>query len=190
MRVVLACRQLRTRASVGLLRLALRDPVDDVRLLAYAVLDAREREIQVEIQALSSRLAAPGERPLPLSLHARLAELYWELVYQELVGGELLAHCLDKVLDHTGRALAARDMPRMAFLAGRALLRLGRPGEARTALIGAFERGLPMEILGPYLAEAAFQERRPQEVRRQVATFEGRARYRPALARMIQPWAD
>jgi hypothetical protein len=187
-RVVLACRQLRTRSSVWLLRMALRDPVDDIRLLAYAVLDAREREIQVAIQALSAELGAAGERPAPLSVHARLAELYWELAYQELVEGELLAFCLQQVLDHAGRALTSPDMPRMAFLSGRALLRLGRSVEARARFTSAFERGLPMEIVGPYLAEAAFLERRPQEVRRQVATFAAAVRFRPILARIAEQW--
>ena len=192
LRVVRTCRSLPERAAVQLLRLALRDPVDDVRLLAYAVLERKEREIQSQIQELLGGAPTDGEpAKLPAATHARLTELYWELVYQGLVEGELLAFSLDQVLSHSAEVRRAKGgNPRMAFLAGRALLLLNRGDDARAMLEEAIRRGLPIEVVGPYLAEAEYIERRPHEVRRQVAVFARSARLRPGLTSIVEPWAS
>jgi hypothetical protein len=189
LRVVLACRQLPGRLAVPLLRLALRDTVDDVRLLAYAVLESKERKIQSEIQALLGRADREGLASHSLIAHAKLAELYWELVYQGLVEGELLAFSLEKVLSHTAEVMgASNDHPRMAFLAGRALLLRGRTVEARAMLNDSLRRGLPAEVVGPYLAEVSFLERKPDDVRRQIAAVAPTARLRPGLATIVERW--
>ena len=191
MRVVLACRQLPGRLAVPLLRLALRDRVDDVRLLAYAVLDGREREIQVEIQALLSRAGVkdPSATEIPLATRSKMAELYWELVYQGLVEGELLSFSLEQVLSHANVVLTSSHAhPRMALLAGRALLVRRRFDQARPMLEEALRRGLSVEVVGPYLAEVEFELRRPDEVRRQVKQFAESARLRPALANIVEKW--
>jgi polysaccharide biosynthesis protein PelE len=197
LKVVLACRSLPERAAVHLLRLALRDPVDDVRLLAYAVLERKERDIQSQIQEL---LASAGSgkvgdtqqraRSLPPASQARLAELYWELIYEGLVEGELLAFSLEQVLFHSNEVRRSKNgNPRMALLAGRSLLLLNRPEEARAMLEESIRRGLPIEVVGPYLAEADYLERRPLEVRRQVQVFAKSARLRPGLAPIVEQWS-
>jgi polysaccharide biosynthesis protein PelE len=192
LRVVLACRSLPERAAVNLLRQALRDPVDDVRLLAYAVLERKEREIQSQIQSLLGKAGGEGQqRPrLAAPTHARLAELYWELVYGGLVEGELLAFSLDQVLWHSAEVRRAKSgSPRMALLAGRALLMLDRADDARAMLEESVRRGLPIEVVGPYLAEAEYLDRRPLEVRRQVAVFARSARLRPGLQPIVEQWS-
>ena len=194
LRVVLACRSLPERSAVNLLRLALRDPIDDVRLLAYAVLERKEREIQSQIQTLLGGAAGESQgqqRPrLPAPTHGRLAELYWELVYAGLVEGELLAFSLDQVLWHSAEVRRSKSgNPRMALLAGRALLMLNRPEDARAMLEESVRRGLPIEVVGPYLAEAEYLERRPRDVRRQVAVFARSARLRPGLAPIVEQWS-
>jgi polysaccharide biosynthesis protein PelE len=191
LRVVLACRQLPGRLAVPLLRLALRDTVDDVRLLAYAVLESKERRIQNEIQSLLGRADKEGLVSLNTAAHAKLAELHWELVYQGLVEGELLAFSLDKVLSHTAEVMgASNDHPRMAFLAGRALLLRGRAVEARAMFNDSLRRGFPGEVVGPYLAEVAYLERKPDEVRKQIAAVAPTARLRPGLAVIVERWSE
>jgi hypothetical protein len=191
MRVVLACRQLPGRLAVPLLRLALRDRVDDVRLLAYAVLDGREREIQFEIQALLSRAGVndPSAADVPLGIRSKMAELYWELVYQGLVEGELLSFSIEQVLSHANVVLSSsHGHPRMALLSGRALLLRRRFDQARGMLEEALRRGLSVEVVGPYLAEIDYELRRPDDVRRQVRQFAESARLRPALANIVEKW--
>jgi len=189
LRVVLACRQLPGRLAVPLLRLALRDTVDDVRLLAYAVLESKERNIQSEIQSTMNRHDPKAGTTMPMSVHAKLAELYWEMVYQGLVEGEMLAFSLEQVAHHTGQVLQVNaGNPRMALLAGRALLLRGRGDEARAMLSDALRRGLPVEVVGPYLAEVEYLARRPDEVRKHMATFSASARLRQGLATIVERW--
>jgi polysaccharide biosynthesis protein PelE len=191
LRVVLACRQLPGRLAVPLLRLALRDRVDDVRLLAYAVLDGRERQIQSEIQATLSRAGASDLNApnLPLGVRAKVAELYWELAYQGLVEGELLSFSLEQVLAQARIVLEQSPRyPRMALLAGRALILRRRFAEARPFLEEALRRGLSYEVVGPYLAEIEYENRRPNEVRQIVAGFAESARLRPGLAMIVERW--
>jgi hypothetical protein len=195
LRVVLACRQLPGVIATRLLRIALRDPVDDVRLLAYAVLDGRERQIQGAIHRLLSggQGAGSGEggglgAPAPSS-HARLAELFWELAYQGLVEGELLSFTLDRVLHHAREAERVRPQQRrLALLAGRALLRKGLPDQARAAFSAAVADGLPESLVAPYLAEAAFAARRPQDIRRHIGSLGRSVRFRPALGPLVASW--
>ena len=191
LRVVLACRQLPGRLAVPLLRTALRDRVDDVRLLAYAVLDGREREIQTEIQSLLARAGIndPSAAEIPLGTRSKMAELYWELVYQGLVEGELLSFSLEQVLSHAQIVLRnSQGNPRMALLSGRALLLRRRFDQAKPMLEEALRRGLSVEVVGPYLAEIDFELRRPDEVRRQVKQFAESARLRPGLAMIVEKW--
>jgi polysaccharide biosynthesis protein PelE len=180
--VVLACRELPGQAAVPLLSLALRDPVDDVRLLAYAVLDGRERALQADIQALGSQAAPP---------HGRLAQLHWELAYQGLVQGELLAFALERALHHVRRALAERPVNAgLALLMGRILLRLGRLEEAAGALGRAGEQGMPAVVVAPYQAEIAFFERRRAEVQRVLGPLAGAVRFRPRLRSVLDTWVE
>jgi hypothetical protein len=192
LRVVLACRQLPGRLAVPLLRLALRDKVDDVRLLAYAVLDGRERQIQSEIASTLQRagLKEPLPETIPLGVRSKLAELYFELVYQGLVEGELLTHSLEQVLTHAVAALKSHPgHPRMALLAGRALLVRRKFEQARSMLEEALRRGLSIEVVGPYVAEVEYELRRPDQVRRAVSEFQASARLRPVLAQIVERWS-
>ncbi len=191
LRVVLACRSLPERAAGQLLRLAQRPPGDDVRLLAYAVLERKERQIQTQIQELLGDQSSQAGRPqLPAASHAQLAELYWELVYEGLVEGELLAFSLDQVLWHSAEVRRIKSAsPRMALLAGRALLMMEQPEDARAMLEEGLRRGLPIEVVGPYLAEADYLQRRPLDVRRQVQAFARSARLRPGLSPIVDQWS-
>jgi hypothetical protein len=78
--------------------------------------------------------------------------------------------------------------PRMALLAGRALLLRRRFDQAKPMLEEALRRGLSVEVVGPYLAEIDFELRRPDDVRRQVKQFAESARLRPALAMIVEKW--
>ena len=145
LRVVLACRSLPERAAV---QPAAPGPARSGRRRAPAGLRRARaqgaRDPEPDPGAAGRGAAASGQqRPrLPPATHARLAELYWELVYGGLVEGELLAFSLDQVLWHSAEVRRAKSgSPRMALLAGRALLMLDRPDEARAMLEESVRRG-------------------------------------------------
>lgn len=196
LRAVMATRPLAGRAATQVLRFALRDPSDDVRLLAYAILDGREAVLYRRINELATGLSspadssngdgAPGESG---AAHRRLAEAYWELAYQGLADGELLAYVLWQARTHAALALdGAPDDPSLTLLFGRILLRQREYKEARETLARARSLGLPARTVNLYLAEVAFAERRFDEVRTYLATLAPEDLRRPTVKRLADFW--
>jgi hypothetical protein len=169
---VAAVTALRTRHdpdAVGLLRRALEDRDEDVRLLAHALLESKSRAACRSIDETSRHLEETSEaRRGPL--HRRLALQHWDLAWLGLVQGECLDHALAAARRH---AMAAIELdprsPSLHFLLGRIELRLNAPERAEAALTRSRELGLPAHVARPYLAEAAFLGRRFDLVRKHLA---------------------
>jgi tetratricopeptide (TPR) repeat protein len=159
-----------TPASGAVLREMLTDPADDMRLLAYGLLDRREKSISEQLVRERSVLAAAeeiGDRDTARLVHHRIGQLYWELVYQALVQGDMQRYALEQALIHTEQALdgSAADGARW-LLIGRIRLKRGELQPARAALSAALEHGMPRRNVLPYLAELRFQQRRYADVRK------------------------
>ncbi len=173
--LLLALRRRSTPHGNRLLREMLRDPADELRLAAYAVLERREKESQAAIAeaGAAAREARDGARRV--AALRRLAFLHWEAAYQELADGEVSRHHLEQALRaaEDARALAPGDDD-LAFLQGRILVRLGsREGSRATTEAGAAVASSPPfaasaaggpdgpdvsdERLIPHLAELAFR---------------------------------
>ena len=92
-RAVMATRQMTSQEAIPVLKEALRDPVDDVRLLAYSMLDSKEEEINATIRSLRLRLENIGQLQRG-DVHERISNSYWELAFLGLAQGEVLRHAL------------------------------------------------------------------------------------------------
>jgi hypothetical protein len=154
--------------SVALLRRALEDPEEDVRLLAHSLLESKSRAAYRGIDEATRALeGATPERRGPL--HRRLAAQHWELAWLGLAEGECLGHALESARRHILAALEKdANSASLHFLLGRIDLRLGAAEKAEGALLRAGELGLPEGIVRPYLAESAFLQRRFDVVRRHL----------------------
>ena len=168
-KAVMATRQMTSQEAIPVLKEALRDPADDVRLLAYSMLDALEEEINATIRSLLTRLEneAPSQYQ---DLHERISNSYWELAYLGLAQGDVLRHVLNRSLHHLEQALdtGAGD-PGLHIQRGRLLMHQRRWDEAANAFATAVEWGIPETSVAPYLAEVAFEKRDFN----QVVTFIG-----------------
>jgi hypothetical protein len=166
---VAAARARSDPGSVALLRRALCDADEDVRLLAQALLEAKTRAAYRDIHEDARELAA-ASAGRHAAIRRRLAFAYWELARLGLTQGECLHHALGLARQH---ALAALDADpasaSLQFLVGRIELRRGEALGAEAALRRAAELGFPAEVVQPYLAEAAFLRRRFDLVRRRLA---------------------
>ncbi len=159
-----------TPASGAVLREMLADPSDDIRLLAYGLLDRSEKAISEQLVRERSVLAAAeeiGDRDTARVVHHRIGQLYWELVYQALVQGDMQRYALEQALIHIEQALdgSSADGARW-LLIGRIHLRRGEIQPARAALEAALQHGLPRRNVIPYLAELRFHQRRYADVRK------------------------
>jgi hypothetical protein len=187
-RAVMATRQLTDQYAVPILQVALRDPVDDVRLLAYALLDSKERAIYARIRQHTARLAE-APRNANGGIHKRLAQEHWELVYLGLAQGEVRAHVLESGLKHARQALAA--LPRDAglhLLWGRMLVGQEHIDEATAAFDQAEALGLPSQALVSYRAEIAFRRRQYQLVRDLLKQLPAESKRRMPMAAVVDYW--
>jgi tetratricopeptide (TPR) repeat protein len=175
----------------GLLRELLADPHDDLRLLAYGMLDSREKEISGAL-ARERRLLATAEeiedREAAREIYGRLAQLHWELVYQGLVQGDGAQFSLEQAMVYAERALRddTSDGPRW-LLIGRIRLRRGELKQANNALRNAIAWGMPRRAVLPYLAELQFLQGRYEDVRKSMLELGGRPGS-DALSAMQQYW--
>lgn len=167
LKALLAVQSLPARVANPMVREMLSDPSDDLRLVAYGILDSREKTINARIHAVNLRLAEEPDARTRGQLERQLAELYWELVYQGLVQGDLREHALAQVRAHLGAALEL--LPEDAALwslRGRLAAQVGDYAEASQDFERARALGLPEGRVLPYLAEIAFRQHRYDEVER------------------------
>jgi hypothetical protein len=165
LRALLTVQSMPARMANPLIREMLSDSCDDLRLIAYGILDTREKTIHASIHAAKRRLAAAGGRERA-ALERHLAELYRELIYQGLVQGDLREHAAAQARAHVDRALAADDAnPALHALSGEIALSIGDYEAARRALERGRSLGLPESRVLPYLAEVAFRARQFDRVR-------------------------
>lgn len=148
-----ACRFLPEKVAIPLLKLALTDKVDDVRLLAYAAIEKIEFSINRQIEVLKRE-----KTPERASLHFQIAELYWELCYLGIADGPLRLHYLEQAKTYLLKAQELQPSPRSELQLGKVLLELQDYDGATQYLEQALHSGLLMKQVAPYLAEAAFAQ--------------------------------
>jgi hypothetical protein len=172
--------------AIALLRRTIGAADEDVRLVAHAVLESKGRAADRRIrQAARALEAAPPERRG--GLHRLLAAEHWELAWLGLAQGEHLAHALEEARRHCLLALAGDSrQASLHFLLGRIELRRGEPALADAALERAVRLGFPDRVARPYLAEAAFLQRRLDRVRDHLAAASGSGG--PAVDRVRRYW--
>jgi len=189
LRALLAVQSLPARVANPLVREMLSDPSDDLRLVAYGILDAREKSINARIHAAAKRLGDMPPARERAVLERQLADLYWELIYQGLVFGDLRDHAVAQARRHLDQALSLDPEDGALWaLAGRLAALEGGFEEARRAFGRAREFGLPESRVLPYLAEVAFRRRAFGEVRELAARL-GAAPQPQRIAQVVQYWA-
>jgi hypothetical protein len=170
------------RLTGGILRDLLADPVDDVRLLAYGMLDGKEKAISSKILAAREALGREQDTTERRVLNKQVAEYYWELVYQNLVQGDMLKFAAAEAQRHARAALDidAEDAG-LWFMLGRLALATEDLDLAAEGFEAAGARGFPRERMLPYLAELLFRRRRFSQVR----TLFGELRGKPAAPALL-----
>jgi tetratricopeptide (TPR) repeat protein len=153
------------RPAVLLLKLALKDPIEEVRLFAFSRLERLRDEFADNIRALRETLEME-EGPARARTHLQLAQAHWEFVYLGLGDGAAAERALDTAEDHARRAAELEgNHSATEFLLGRILLAKGNADDAEAAFVMAERAGYPRARVVPYLAECAFVGRRFDDVR-------------------------
>lgn len=182
-----ATRRMPGKDAVPILKLALGDPSDDVRLLAYSMLDKQESEINLRIQHALGELTGVTAKSAG-ALHATLARWYWELAYLGLAQGSVLEHVLDQASEHAEKGLQAGEGGELYLLAGRIALQQGDVVRAEVLLHQAQDNGMGAAQVLPFHAELAFEAGRYHEIPQLLAKLPEKTRQRPRFAELVRSW--
>lgn len=161
MQSLLSLQVIPNRVSNPILEELLGDETDDVRLVAFGMLDAEEKKISVHIQRERAILGRELTTEQRYACLRHLAELHWELTYAVLAQGELRKHILRQARTYLDQAFAVGVAPRpgLIFLKGRILLAQGLMDQAEDSLKQSVAMGQALISALPYLAEIAFERR-------------------------------
>lgn len=168
-KAVMAMRQMPLQRALPGLNIALRDRVDDVRLLAYAMRDSAEKSITEQIQLWQDDLDE-----LPASKQAAvfslLAQNCFELVYSGLVQGAVKAHWLKQALIFAQKAVQQQNPSASNYiLLARVHLMMAQFESAAAALDQAQSCGASCSSVAIWRAECAFGLRQFAHVQEQLA---------------------
>lgn len=176
LKAMMAIQQMPSRQSSPLLREMLTDPADDIRLVAYGMLDQREKAINSKITEELANIEIQQSPAARQTSMRHLAELYWELVYQGLVQGDVRKHAIGQSMEYVAESLLLTpDEPGLWVLQGKLINELGQITAARLAFDRALQLGYPAIRLLPYQAEIAFNQRdysRVQQLLGEMSSFD------------------
>ena len=169
---VYATLKIRDQDAIPLLRMALSDSVDDIRLLAYALLDRKENKLSKNIKKLKQQLENKSNIKNKF-LYQKIANDYLELARLGLVQGETQNYVLKMACKYI--ELGLKFYPKDAgfcFQYGQALLKLRKYQQAYEQFKKAESFGIDREKLLVYYAELAFYHQNYLEVRDIMKTLD------------------
>ena len=153
---VMAARHMSDSQAIPILKLALKDLEDDIRLLAYSTLDGKETKLNEKISLYQQEIAVTTKQPKLSHLQKQLAELYWELSYLGLAQGALRKYVLEKAEVLALQSVEHVKTPATFIFLGRISLALDKYEIAHEYLLKATEFGMARRHVLPYKAEVAF----------------------------------
>ncbi|EDM48629.1 HEAT repeat domain-containing protein [Marinobacter algicola] len=186
LKALMATRQMNDREAIEILREALKDPSDDVRLLAYSMLEQKEKTLAQRAGALQQSLQSADDLN-SVSLQRRLAQVWWEMAYLGLAQGGLRQYYLDSAGKLLRRLVARRSQHNDWRLLGRVELALGNIDNAEEAFRSALAGGSSPELIMPYLGEVAYLRRDFDQVRQHLSACP-LERFHPANRPVIESW--
>jgi len=184
---LMATRRMSGREAIPILKLALSDSSDDIRLLAYSMLDRQETQINQRIQNALGHLPTAEAESLPI-LHAQLAGWYWELAYLGLAQGSVLEHVLASAAEHARLGIESHAGPNLHLLAGRIALQQHDLATAQYHFDRAVRQGIDTAAVAPYRAELAFQSGHYQDIPTLLADLPQELLNRPPFTALARCW--
>lgn len=189
-KAVLATSGLEDKVAIPILQVALLDSVDEVRLMAYSILDTKEKKIDLLIhQGLSQLKLKDNDPEVIKKLHHKLAEAYWELSYLGLVKGRAREHTLHAAMEQANKALALKSEDvGLFFLQIQILTSLGYFKEAAALLEKVKKKGISPEKLASRSAELSFELKSFSKTSEHVKELVNLAENNVILDGMVKQW--
>lgn len=190
MAALVAMQTMQKRTASPILRGLLSDSAEDVRLLVYGMLDGAEKNITQQIHAALPLLAAARSDTERYAANQRLAHLYWELIYQNLVQDDIYRYTAEQADRYADIALKIdATSASLWYMRGRLALMRGDSQVADAHLALAALHSFPNDRLLPRLAESAYLRGDYEQVRITLGAFHNRSTL-PFLKPIQQYWTS
>lgn len=150
---------------------ALNDSNDEIRLLAYSLLDLQDQKITKEIEKTALLAEETDNNDKKMMLLKRLANLYYETTYRLLVQADALEQALEKTIETARSVIDFQQKNKLKQSASMWLLialvnrRKDNDQEAYDAFDQARELGAAESRTLPFLAEIKFKQGQFAEVK-------------------------
>ncbi len=170
LRVLVALQSMEPKAAVPLLISLLSDPSEDIRLLAYSMVDSWEKDLVQKIQRANAELQEAresGNKALVVNALRRLAELHWTQADTGLARGDLRRFALEHAQKFCEQvqALDARA-PGIWKLYAHILIELGHLEAAVQAVKMARRLRMPLADVFSLMGQIAYLQHNYAAVRR------------------------
>ncbi len=151
---------LHSRHTTNILRSLLTDKSEDLRLVAFGLLDKTEKTIFARIHQELTLLKNVVDDEHKIEHWRQLAYTYWELVYQQAVVGDVMAFAIDQVRVYATEVLFQEERDGgMWTLLGQVNFIAEDHEVTRYCFSRALTCGLPESRIVPYMAEVLFTQR-------------------------------
>lgn len=194
LRVLVALQSMEPKAAVPLLISLLADPSEDIRLLAYSMVDSWEKDLVQKIQKTNAELEnahQSGSNILVVNALRRLAELHWTQADTGLARGDLRRFALEHALKFCEQvqALDARA-PGIWRLYAHILIELGHLEAAMQAVKMARRMRMPLADVFSLMGQIAYLQRNYAAVRRYAGRLPDDALMPAAVLRTAAFWRN
>jgi len=185
---VLKLQSMPSNIANPILRQLLSASSDDIRMMAFGMLEGKEKQLTSQIQDLIPLMVSAVSDVEKFRYSKIIAELNWELVYSNLVHGDLRVYTLGQAGIYATKALElSPHHSGLIFLYARIFMELGRWCDAEEMFARAIDNGMPKFLVLPYLAECAFDRGDIAKVRNLICDYEYLP-MRPKISNMIDYW--
>ena len=160
MQALFKMQSLQSRQTTETFRALLTDKSEDLRLVAFGLLDKTEKSIFSRVHKELTLLDTCEDDDQKIEHWRQLAYTYWELVYQQAAVGDVLNFALDQVRGYTTDVLFHEERDGgMWSLLGQVNIQAQDYEVARYCFSRALTCGLPESRILPYMAEVLFSQR-------------------------------
>jgi len=155
-----------SKKNISLIKKALADKDDEIRLYSFSLIDKMEQELNTKIHKAKINFTQSKEESIRLEAARELAYLYWDMVYFDISDDVLKEFLLEKSLYYANEVFK-KNMgdTGMNVLLGKIHLERGEHDNAITQFIIAIESGVNQEYIVPYLAELYYMARNFKSVK-------------------------
>ncbi len=162
------------KESNALIRGLLSDHDYEVRLYSFSFLNGQEEALNKKISHLLQELDKTHSDTHRATVHREIALLYWQFIESGLIEVKNANMMLDKATFHVNQSLGLsldRPSPELLYLLAKIYFKKSEYRKATTYFAEAVKKGLSKDVVMPYLAEIAYEERDFETVQHLIQAY-------------------